>query len=55
MDKLSTVKEVAKRLRVTPRTVHNYLNDGKLTRIKIGCKVLIKQNEVNQLIEKSKK
>lgn len=50
-----TLKEVAKELRVTTRTIHNYINSGKLKTIKIGKKVLIKESELKNLIKKNER
>lgn len=55
MNKLMTLKEVAKELRVTTRTIHNYINSGKLKTIKIGKKVLIKESELKNLIKKNER
>ena len=50
--KLLTVKEVAKFLRVKERTVRYYLNDSKeITYLKVGKKNLITENDLSGFIE----
>ena len=59
-NKLLTVKEVARILRVTPRTIFNYIESNKLPCVKIGRdkgqagKVLIQQSDLEDFIEKNK-
>lgn len=55
MDKLLTIKDVADILNVTKRTIYNYIQDNKLKPIKVGGKLLFKENDIKELIEKSKK
>ena len=50
-DKLLTTKEVANTLRVTTRTIHNYLNAGKIKGIKLGGKILIRESELDKFIK----
>jgi excisionase family DNA binding protein len=57
-----TVKKTAKILNVTTRTIHNYINDGRLPAVKIGKvkgggragRVLIKESDLQDYIEKSR-
>lgn len=49
VDRLFTVGEVAEILSLTPRTVRNYLRDGKLTGIKINSRDWrIRQSDLKQ-------
>ena len=47
-----TVAEVASILRVTPRTVHNYLHKDNLPYIKIGKYNLIEKDNLSRWIQK---
>ena len=49
MEKFFTVKEVAKVLRVTERTIFNYLKFGKLKAKKMG-KWRIRESELKKFI-----
>jgi excisionase family DNA binding protein len=51
--KMLTVNEVAKLLKVSPRTVRNYIKDGKLKAVKIGSTNRIPENVINELINNS--
>jgi len=51
MDKLLTIKEVAKILRVSARSVNRYIESGKLKASKIG-QWRIKQSDLNKFLEK---
>ena len=51
-DKLLTIKEVAKILRVSGRSVNRYIEAGKLKASKIG-QWRIKQSELDILLDKS--
>jgi len=50
-DKLLTIKEVAKILRVSERSVNRYIEAGKLKASKIG-QWRIKQSELDKLLDK---
>ena len=45
-----TVEEVAERLKVTPRTVYRWIDDGKLKALKIQGIVRITEDEYSQFI-----
>lgn len=51
-DDYLTVAEVASILRVTPRTVHNYLHKDDLPYIKVGKYNLIKKTDLSKWIQK---
>ncbi len=51
MDKLLTLKETAKILRVSERTIMRYLKSGKLKASKLG-QWRIKQSDLNKFLEK---
>ncbi len=51
MDKLLTLKETAKILRVSERSVMRYLKVGKLKASKVG-QWRIKQSDLNKFLEK---
>lgn len=50
-NKLLTVKEVARNLRVTPRTIFNYIRSGDLKTIKLKGKNLIRKSELKRFIK----
>jgi len=51
MDKLLTIKEVAKILRVSERSVNRYIESGRLRAVKIG-QWRIKESDLNKFLEK---
>ena len=52
-DTLCTTVEVAKRLRVDVRTVHNLIKAGELTAFKVGARWRIPTSEVEAMIERN--
>ena len=51
MEKLLTLKETAKILRVSERTIMRYLKSGKLKASRVG-QWRIKQSDLNKFLEK---
>ena len=51
MDKLLTIKEVAKYLRVSERSVNRYIEAGRLRASRIG-QWRIKQSDLNKFLKK---
>lgn len=51
-DELLTISEVAARLKVTHRSVHNFLKRGQLPRVKIGMSTRIPAVALNEWIRK---
>jgi len=51
MDKLLTLKETAKILRVSERTIMRYLKAGKLKASKVG-QWRIKESQLNEFLDK---
>jgi len=51
MEKLLTLKETAKVLRVSERTIMRYLKSGKLKASRVG-QWRIKQSDLNKFLEK---
>lgn len=49
---LLTVKEVADRLRVKPRTIYRMIADGELSAISIRDEYRIRQSELDALIQR---
>jgi excisionase family DNA binding protein len=47
-DKLLTVKEIAERLRVTEKTIYNWIDTGKIKYSKIGDVIRIPASEIPQ-------
>jgi excisionase family DNA binding protein len=45
-----TVEEVADRLKVTPRTVYRWIDDGKLKALKIGGVVRVTEEDYQSFI-----
>jgi len=52
IDKLLTIKEVAKILRVSERSVNRYIEAGRLRASKIG-QWRIKQSDLDEFLEKN--
>jgi excisionase family DNA binding protein len=53
MEKLLSIEESAARLGLKPVTVRLWAAEKKLSRVKLGRRVLIPESEVNQLIEEN--
>ena len=47
-EKMFTINEAAKHCKVTPRTIHNWTNQGLITAHKIGGRTLYKESELNE-------
>ena len=52
MDKLLTIKEVAKILRVSERSVNRYIESGRLRAVKIG-QWRIRQKDLEKFLKES--
>lgn len=50
LDKLYTVEETAQALRLSVRTVYQWVYDGKLKASKVGSKWLITEAEIKKVI-----
>jgi len=50
--KLYTIDEIAEILKVTQRTIYNYIKSGSLKAIKIGKYWRIKHSDLEQFLEK---
>lgn len=50
MPKLLTVKEAAEALRVAPRSIYRYIDDGKLAVVQVGRKLLISEESLSELL-----
>lgn len=51
LNKLLTIQQTAKLFQVNPRTIRNWIDDGKLKRFKVGHTVRISQEEIDRLKE----
>lgn len=52
MDNLFSVEEAAKRLGgISPHTVNAWLSKGKLQRTKVGSRTMIRESELQRVIE----
>jgi excisionase family DNA binding protein len=52
MDNLLSVREAAERLGgISPWTVHAWLSKGKLKRTKVGGRTMIRESELQRVIE----
>lgn len=45
-----TVREVAERFKVSPRTVHRWIKTGKLKAIKVDRDIRIQESEIERII-----
>ncbi len=54
-DEVMTVEEIAKQLRVHPRTVRNWITSGELAAIDIGRGYRITKSDFDTFVEKRKK
>ncbi len=52
---LYTIDDLVELFNVTRATIHNWINDGKLVRYKIGGRTEFKRGDVEKLINYSKK
>jgi len=52
--KIYTVKEAAKILKVNPKTVRKYINDGKLEASKLGNRFRIKEGDLENFFDANK-
>lgn len=52
MEILYTIEEVATYLKVDPKTVRNWIDEGKIVSIKIGRLVRIRESELNKFVER---
>jgi len=57
MMKLLTIQEIAKRLKISERTIYRYIESGKLKAIKIskGHIIRIVEKDLNQFLKKHRK
>ena len=53
-ERMYTVEEVAKRLRVNPRTVRGWIASGELIALDVGREYRISQSDLNAFMEKRK-
>lgn len=53
-EKYYTIDEVAEMLKVVYMTVYRWIKQGKLKAFRVGKKYMIKQSDIEALIEKSK-
>jgi len=53
-ERVYTVEEVAKQLRVNPRTVRSWIASGELIALDVGREYRISQTDLNTFIEKRK-
>ncbi len=46
-----TDKELSKKLKLSPRTLQDYRNEGRIPYIKLGGKILYRASDVEKLLE----
>lgn len=51
MEKLYTIPEVAKLLRISKATLYRMMRDGRIQTVKMGRKTLFRESELNRFIE----
>lgn len=54
LTKIYTIEEVVEILKVTRRTVYNYLKEGKLNAVKLGRSWRVTEEELNRFINNLK-
>lgn len=54
MEKFYTVKEAASILKLTERSIRNFINRGELTAHKLGVAVRINAQDLKEFIEKGR-
>lgn len=54
MSEVLTIKEVAERLKVSERTIRNWIESGKLNAYRFGLQYRINAEDLNTFIENSK-
>lgn len=54
LTKIYTIEEVVEILKVTRRTVYNYLKEGKLNAVKLGRSWRVTEEELNRFINSLK-
>ena len=47
-----TDKELSQRLKLSPRTLQDYRNEGRIPYIKLGGKILYQASDIEKLLEK---
>ena len=55
MEKLYTIPEVAKMLRISKPSVYRLMSNGRLKNVKIGGRTLFKESELNRFIDNLEK
>lgn len=50
-EQMLSINEAAKHCKVTPRTIHNWTNQGVVQAHKIGGRTLYKETELNEAIK----
>lgn len=55
LKELYTIKDLTDLFNVSSATIHNWMNEGKLIKHKIGGRTMFKREDVEKLIELSKK
>jgi len=50
---LMTVPEAAKFLRLSKHTIHNWLSQGRLHRVKLGGRTFLDRGEVMEFLQKA--
>ena len=51
MEQLLSVEEAAQTLRISKWTVHSWLSQGRLQRTKVGSRTMIRESELQKVIE----
>ncbi len=55
VEKLYTIKEVFKMLRISRATLYRHIDSGLIKPLKLGGKVLFTESELNNLLKRLKK
>ncbi len=52
-ERFLTDSEVAERLKIHKRTLHVYRNEGKISYLQIGGKILYRESDIQKLLDES--
>ncbi len=51
MEELFTVEEVLKKFKVNRTTLYRYMNDGKITAVKVGNRTMFRERDLKKFVD----